>query len=570
MFSLGIDLGTGNTAAAFTGVSDGKINTVVIPLSGNKRANSMRSAVAFDGSDRMFSGKDAERLIRQGKADGAVAFKTRMGTEYLYQSYGKFHSPVELSAIVLENVKKNAEAFLNDRMREAVIAVPARFGQNQRNATVEAATIAGIKVKQLVSEPTAAAIAYRSKNPSMDGKTMLVFDMGAGTTDVSVVHVNGRNFAVLGTYGNTHLGGNDIDNAIVEKIKAFLHGRGLKTYPEGLEVLAEQLKIKLSGGNEAQIRIPGAGGKSGQTLYSMSAIEMNEIIQPLLPEIFRCIDMAISTSGIGRRSIDVLLLTGGQMRMPQLRMSIEDYLSMKSAGGINPETAVATGASIIASGYAYTENGNVSRIRVQDVVPMTLGSVILNDIVIPMIPANSRIPCSATRPFTTIRDYQKEIEVRAVQGERPMGSDNIQLGKFILTGIKAAPRGEVSVDVTYSVDKNGILTVSATDRDTGSHKEIKIENSMQHSPEEIREMKEKVRAYFKRDAEMKKMAEVMNRAEDLLHRLKVIANEQLSSGTVYYNVNTDILRVSRAIKAENVKLLSQLVPKLEKEYKIIN
>ena len=443
MFSLGIDLGTGNTAAAFTKVSDGKINTAVIPMSGNKMGKSMRSAVAFDGSDRMFSGKEAERLIRQGRADGTVAFKTRMGTEYLYESYGKFHSPVELSAIVLENVKKNAEAFLNDRMKDAVIAVPARFGQNQRNATVEAATIAGIKVKQLVSEPTAAAIAYRSKNLSMDGKTMLVFDMGAGTTDVSVVHANGRNFAVLGTYGNTHLGGNDIDSAMVERIKEFLHGVGFKKYPEGLEVLAEQLKIKLSGNNEAQIRISDSGGKSGQTLYSMSAIDMNEIIQPLLPEIFRCIDMAISASGISRKSIDVLLLTGGQMKMPSLRTAIEDYLSMQSAKGINPETAVATGASIIASGYAYTENGNVSRIRVQDVVPMTLGSVILNDIVIPMIPANSKIPCSATRPFTTIRDYQKEIEVRAVQGERPMGSDNIQLGKCCPDSGKPCPAEKI-------------------------------------------------------------------------------------------------------------------------------
>ena len=570
MFSLGIDLGTGNTCAAFSQVSDGKLNTVIIPMGGSRTVHSMRSIIAFDGSDRMFSGKEAERLIRRGKADGAVAFKTRMGTGYLYQSYGKFHSPVELSAMVLENVRKNAEAFLNSRLRDAVIAVPARFDQNQRNATVEAAAIAGIKVKQLVSEPTAAVIAYKLKNPGMDGKNVLVFDMGAGTTDVSIVHVSGKNFTVLGTYGNTHLGGNDIDNAIVERIKAFLHGKGMKNYPEALEVLAEQLKIKLSGSNEAEIRIPGSVAKSGQTLYGMSATEMNDIIRSLLPEIFKCIDMAVFGSGVSRKDIDIIILTGGQLKMPQLRSAIEDYLSMHAAKGINPETAVATGASIIASGYTYAENGAVAKIRVHDVVPLTLGSVILNDIVIPMIPANSRMPCSATRPFTTIRDYQKEIEVKAVQGDRPMGSDNIQLGKFILTGIKPAPRGEVSIDVTYRVDKNGILTVSARDRDTGSFKEIKIENSMQHSPEEIREMKEKVKAYFKRDADMKKMAEVMNRSEDLLHRLKVIANEQLSSGTVYYNVNTDILRISKAIKAENVKLLLQLVPKLEKEYKIIN
>ena len=569
MFSLGIDLGTGNTAAACSVFSDGKISTVLIPLNDTRTGYSMKSSVAFDESDRMFTGKEADRLIRQGRVAGASSFKTRMGTEYLYRSYSNFHSPVELSAIVLGRVKDISEKYMNEKLRDAVIAVPARFGQNQRNATAEAASIAGIKVKQMVSEPTAAAIAYRYKNPGIDDKTVLVFDMGAGTTDVSIVRIKGKNFTVLGTYGNMNLGGNAIDDAIAERIKSFLHKNGIKTYPGNMDALAEQLKIKLSGNNDAEIKIPDLDDKKRQTSFKMSAMELNEIMQSLFPELFKCIDMAISASGISRSSINLLLLTGGPMKSEFMVNSIEDYLSIHAVKGINPETVVAVGASIIASGYIYSENRNISKIKVQDVVPMTLGSVVLNDIVIPMIPANSRIPCSVTRPFTTIRDYQKEIEVRAVQGERPMGSDNIQLGKFILTGIKPAPRGEVSVDVTYSVDRNGILTVSAKDRDTGSYSEIKIENSMQHSPEEIKAMREKVRAYFKRDAEMKKLAETMNRSEDLLHRLKVIANEQLSSGTVYYNINTDILKLSKAIKSENIRLLSQLNARFEKEYNII-
>ena len=568
MFSLGIDLGTGNTAAACSVFSNGKISTVLIPLNNTRTGYSMKSSVAFDESDRMFTGRDADRLIRQGKVAGANSFKTRMGTEYLYRSYGNFHSPVELSAIVLERVKDLSEKYMNSKLRDAVIAVPARFGQNQRNATAEAASIAGIKVRQMVSEPTAAAIAYRYRNPGIDDKTVLVFDMGAGTTDVSIVRIQGKNFTVLGTYGNMNMGGNTIDNAIAERIKSFLHENGIKTYPENLDALAEQLKIKLSGNEDAEIKIPDLDDKKRQTVFKMSAMQLNEIIHSLFPEMFKCIDMAVSASGVTRSSINLLLLTGGPMKSQFMVNGIEDYLSIQSIKGINPETVVAVGASIIASGYIYSENGNVSRIKVQDVVPMTLGSVVLNDIVIPMIPANSSIPCSATRPFTTIRDYQKEIEVKAVQGERPMGSDNIQLGKFILTGIKPAPRGEVSVDVTYSVDRNGILTVSARDRDTGSYSEIKIENSMQHSPEEIRAMKEKVKAYFKRDAEMKKLAETMNRSEDLLHRLKVIANEQLSSETVYYNINTDILKVSKAIKSGNIRLLSQMISKMEREYRI--
>ena len=567
MFSLGIDLGTSNSAAAYSEVSDNRINTVVIPLN-NKTGYSMKSVIAFDESDRMFAGRDAVKMIRQGKVSGAEAFKTRMGTEYLYQSYGNFHSPVELSAIMLEEIKNISEKYLKDKMRDAVIAVPARFDQNQRNATREAANIAGIKVKQFVSEPTAAAIAYRIKNPGIDNKNILVFDMGAGTTDVSIVHINGNNFNVLGTYGNVNLGGKDIDCAIADSMKEFLRKNGIKSYPEDLDMLAEQVKIKLSTSENAEIKLQ--GNRSRQTLFRMSAREMNNIIMNMLPEIYKCIDMAISGSDIRRETIDIILLTGGSVKIPFISSSIQDYLSKKAVKGTNPETIVAIGSSIIASGYTYTENKNISKIKVQDVVPMALGSVVLNDIVIPMIPANSKIPCKVTKPFTTIRDYQKEIEVKAVQGERPMGSDNIQLGKFILTGLKAAPRGEVSIDVTYSIDKNGILTVSAKDKDTGSYNEIKVINSMQHSPEEIKEMRDKVKSYFKRDAEMKKMAEIMNMSEDILHRLKVLANEQLSSGTVYYNINTDILKLSKAIKAGNIRLLSQLIPKMEKEYNIVN
>ena len=567
MFSLGIDLGTSNSAAAYSEVSDNRINTVVIPLN-NKTGYSMKSVIAFDESDRMFAGRDAVKMIKQGKVSGAEAFKTRMGTEYLYQSYGNFHSPVELSAIMLEEIKYISEKYLKDKMRDAVIAVPARFDQNQRNATREAANIAGIKVKQFVSEPTAAAIAYRIKNPGIDNKNILVFDMGAGTTDVSIVHLNGNNFNVLGTYGNVNLGGKDIDSAIADSMKEFLRKNGIKSYPEDLDMLAEQVKIKLSTSENAEIKLQGK--RSRQTLFRMSAREMNNIIMNMLPEIYKCIDMAISGSNIRRDNIDTILLTGGSVKIPFISSSIQDYLSKKAVKGMNPETIVAIGSSVIASGYTYTENKNVSKIKIQDVVPMTLGSVVLNDIVIPMIPANSKIPCKVTKPFTTIRDYQKEIEVKAVQGERPMGSDNIQLGKFILTGLKAAPRGEVSIDVTYSIDKNGILTVSAKDKDTGSYNEIKVINSMQHSPEEIKEMRDKVKSYFKRDAEMKKMAEIMNMSEDILHRLKVLANEQLSSGTVYYNINTDILKLSKAIKAGNIRLLSQLIPKMEKEYNIVN
>jgi molecular chaperone DnaK len=565
MFSMGIDLGTTNTAAAVTTVSDGILQTAIIPLSEGKTGTSLKSSVSFDRSDAMFTGKEAELTGKEYPEGYASGFKVKMGTEYLYQANGKFHSPVELSAIILERVKIQAEKYMGSKLRDAVIAVPAYFSHNQRNATREAAAIAGIKVRQLVSEPTAAAIAYRAGIKSMKPKNILIFDMGSGTTDVSAVRAGGKSFKVLGTYGNTHLGGLDMDAAIEDGMKSFLRENGLYHYPEGLRNEAEKIKIKLSRHGSAVALL----GRE-KIRYSMTSSMLREIIEGMMPEIYKCIDMALFNSGLKRAYIDSLILTGGPTKIPFLWNSIEEYLSIKAVKNINPETAVATGVSILASGYISGENGSLSKIKLQDVVPMTLGSVILNDIVVPMIPANTPVPCSSTRPFTTIRDYQREIEVKVVQGERPMGSDNIAIGNFRLSGIKPAPRGETSINVTYSVDKNGILTVSARDNDTGSAREIVIDNSMQHSSRQVIEMKEQVKKYFMLDSRRKKMAEIMNRSEQLLHELKGIANRQLSSETVYYNINTDILKLSKAIKGNNIKLLPQLIERFQREYSLQN
>ena len=565
MFSLGIDLGTSNTAAAVTVLSEEQNKTIIIPLSGGRTGISLRSSVSFDRSDIMYTGVEAEKMKKQYPDGNASGFKVRMGTEYLYSANGNFHSPVELSAIILERVKTEAEKYMNSKLRDAVIAVPAYFSHNQRNATREAAAIAGIRVKQLVSEPTAAAISYWNRVRTKEAKNILVFDMGSGTTDVSVVRAQGRYFKVLGTYGNTRLGGSDMDRQVEDKMKLFLRRLSVIPYPSGLRSEAEKLKIKLSRHESAEVLLGPEKIK-----YTMSSRQLNEIVERMLPDIYKCIDTAISNSGISRSRIDILILTGGPARIPFLFHSIEDYLSIRAVKNIDPETAVAIGSSILASGFINGDNGEISRIKLNDVVPMSLGSVVLNDIAVTMIPANTPIPCSNTRPFTTIRDYQKEIEVKVVQGERTMGSDNIQIGIFRLSGIKPAPRGEVSINVTYSVDKNGILTVTARDEDTGSSREITIDNSMQHNPEEIKEMKDKVKRYFKVDSERKKMAEIMNRSEQLLHDLKGIANRQLSSETVYYNINVDILRVSKAIKSNNIRLLSQLIEKLELEYGLKN
>jgi molecular chaperone DnaK len=563
MFTIGIDLGTSNTAAAVTIVSGEKCQTVLIPLSGNKIRNSLKSSVIFGESDIMFTGSEADKMLKKYPDGYTSGFKVQMGSEYLYRANGKFHSPVELSAIILERVKKIAEEYMHDRIRDAVIAVPAYFNHNQRNATREAAAIAGLKVKQLVSEPTAVAISYWNSKPAPGAKNILVFDMGSGTTDVSIIRAESKNFSVLGTYGNTKFGGRDMDIKIEDMMKSFLRQNKTVTYPPDIRNHAEKLKIYLST-HESGDSILG----NQKIKYSMTSKQLNKIVADMLPEVYNCIDKAISNSGISRNNLDIAIITGGPTRIPFLFNSIENYLSIKAQGNSNSETAVAIGASILASGFINIDHGQISKIKVNDVVPISLGSVTLNDIVITMIPSNTPVPCKMTRPFTTIKDYQSEIEVKVVQGERPLGKDNIVLGNFRLSGLKPAPRGEVSIDVTYSVDKNGILTVSAKDNDTGSKKEIQIKESMQHTPEEIKEMKDAVKKYFKADSDRKKMAEIMNRSEQLLHELKNIANMQLSNGTKYYNINTDILMVSKAIKNNNIKLLSQLLTKMEKEYSL--
>ena len=563
MFSIGIDLGTSNTSAAVALVSGGEYKTIAIPLSGKKAGSFLKSSITFGGPDIMFTGSDADRMLKKYPGGNVSGFKTRMGSEYLYRTGEKFHSPVELSAIILARVKNIAEDYMHDRVKDAVIAVPAYFNNNQRNATREAAAIAGIKVKQFVSEPAAVAISYWNSASKAEAKNILVFDMGSGTTDVSIVRAQGKDFRVIATSGNTGLGGTDMDRRIEEMMKSFLRTNGISPYPPDLRKEAEKLKIYLSN-HEAGDSLLG----STKIKYTMDSKQLDSIVSDMLPEIYRCIDMAILNSGIKRNELDTVIITGGPTKIPFLFHSIENYLSTRAVKHGKFDTAVSTGAAILASGFIRMGTGEISKIKVSDVVPISLGSVTRNDIVVTMIPANTPVPCKATRPFTTIRDYQSEIEVKVVQGERPLGTDNIVLGHFTLSGIKPAPRGEVAIDVTYSVDKNGILTVSAKDNDTGAIKEIKISETMQHSQEEIKEMKEAVKKYFKVDSERKKMAEIMNRSEQLLHELKGIANKQLSSETKYYNINTDILMVSRAIKNNNVKLLSQLLAKMNKEYSL--
>jgi molecular chaperone DnaK len=558
MFSMGIDLGTGKTAAAVTTFLNGKYKTDMIPLS-NRPSNYTRSSITF-GKSGMYIGNEAEEMVKKELNVNISNFKIKMGTEYLYDVAGKFHFPVELSAIMLKLAKRRAEEFMASKLKDAVIAVPAYFNQNQRNATYEAASIAGIRVKQMISEPTAVAVSYWNNIKNKDKKNVIVIDIGSGTTDVSIVHASGNYIKVLGTYGNTALGGLNIDMQIEDAMKSELREAGVSIYPADLRLKAEKIKIKVSGNETGTVSL-----WKNKVKFTMNSEQLNTMVGNLLPEVFKCIDLAIKNSGLTRNMLDVLLITGGPTKMPYLFKAIENYMSMSAAKNINPETSVATGASIIASGYI---NNKESRIKINDVVPMSLGSVVLNDLVVTMIPANTPIPCSRTRPFTTIKDYQQEIEVKVVQGERPIGSDNIQIGKFSLSGLKAAPRGEVSINVTYSVDKNGILTVSAIDKDTGAKKEIKIENAMQHSIEEVKKMKENVKQYFKEDSERKKMAEIMNNAEDILYNLKGIANKQLSSDTIYYNINTDILKLSRAIQNNNIKLLSGLIEKYKVEYHI--
>jgi len=518
--AIGIDLGTSNSAAAVMEAGRPKI----IPSAegaGVASGKAFPSVVAFTPKGELLVGEPARRQAAVNPEGTIRAAKRKMGTDFKYKIFGKEYTPQQISAFILQKIKKDAESFLGDKVEEAVITCPAYFDDNQRTATRDAARIAGLKVLRIINEPTAACLAYGLDKAGKELKIM-VFDFGGGTLDVTIMEMwKEGGFKVLATSGDTQLGGTDMDNVLVDYITAQFKqesGVDLKkdkmAFQRVLEA-AEKAKIELSSTSTTDINLPyitaDASGPKHLTM-SLSRAKLEELVSPIIERCEKPVAQALKDAKLGARDIDRVILVGGPTKMPAVQKFVEDYVGKKIERGIDSMECVAMGAAI----QAAIIKGEAKEVVLLDVTPLTLGIETLGGVRTPLIERNTTIPTSKTQIFSTAADNQTQVEINVLQGERPMAADNKSLGRFILDGIPPAPRGVPQIEVTFDIDVNGILNVKAVDKATGKSQSIVIKGAIGLSEEEIKKAKEEAEKYAAEDQKRKELAEARNQIESLV------------------------------------------------------
>ncbi len=517
---IGIDLGTSNSAAA---VMIGGKPTMIPSAEGvSMYGKAFPSYVAFTKDGQLLVGEPAKRQATMNPEGTVYAAKRKIGTNYKYKIYGKEYTPQQISAYILQKIKKDAEKFLGEPIHKAVITVPAYFDDNQRQATKDAGEIAGLEVVRIVNEPTAASLAYGLDKAQKEAK-ILVFDLGGGTLDVTIMEFGGGVFEVKGTSGDTQLGGTDMDNAIINyliddfKTKEGVDLRNDKTAFIRLKEAAEKAKIELSTTLETEINLPyitatQTGPKHLVTKLTRAKVE--ELVNPIVERCRKPIEIALEKANIKKEDIEKVILVGGPTRMPIVQKFVENIFGKKAEGGVDPMECVAIGAAI----QGAVLSGEVHDILLLDVTPLTLSTETLGGIATPIIPANTTIPTRKSQIFTTAADFQTAVTIHVVQGERPFAKDNTSLGMFNLTGIPPAPRGVPQIEVTYDIDANGILNVKAKDLGTGKETGITISASTKLSKEQIERMKKDAERFAEEDKKKKEEQELKNDAESMIYQ----------------------------------------------------
>ena len=544
---IGIDLGTTNSCVS---VFEGN-EPVVIANSEGKRTTPSVVGFVKDGERKV--GDPAKRQAITNPKNTVFSIKRFMGETYdqvqkeiarvpytvvkgdnntpLVDIEGRKYTPQEISAIILQKMKKTAEDYLGQEVTEAVITVPAYFSDSQRQATKEAGQIAGLDVKRIVNEPTAAALAYGIDKANKDMK-IAVFDLGGGTFDISILEFGGGVFEVLSTNGDTHLGGDDFDQVIIDwLVSDFKSNEGvdLSLDPMAMQRLkeaAEKAKIELSSSSSTEINLPyitAAGGVPKHLVTTLTRAKFESLAHNLIQACLAPCQAAIKDAGISTSDIDEVILVGGSSRIPAVQQLVENYFGKAPSKGVNPDEVVAVGASI--QGAILNKEEGVGDIVLLDVTPLNVGIETLGQVMTTMIESNTTIPCKKTEVFSTAADNQTEVTIRVLQGNRPMANQNKQIGIFNLTGIAPARRGVPQIEVSFDIDANGILKVSAKDKATGKEQEIRIEASSGLSKEEIERMKAEAEANADADKKERERIDKVNQADSMIFQTENFLND---------------------------------------------
>src|SRR5881628_3339211 len=567
---IGIDLGTSNSAAA--ALIGGKPTIIQAAEGTSVGGKAFPSVVGFTRDGQLIVGEPARRQMISNPEGTVLAAKRKMGTDFKFNVFGKQYTPQQISSFILQKIKRDAEVFLGETVDKAVITVPAYFNDNQRQATKDSGEIAGLEVVRIINEPTAASLAYGLDKVSKDLKIM-VFDLGGGTLDVTIMEMGGGVFQVKSTSGDTQLGGTDMDNSIVEYIiQEFKNQSSIDIHNDKAAMMrikeaAEKAKIELSNVMTTEVNLPfltyDASTGPKNLVMTLSRSKLEELLRPIVERCKAPMLQAVEDAKLKAADIEKIILIGGPTRMPIVRQFITNAMGKEPERGIDPMEAVAMGAAIqgaIIAGDVTTD------ILLVDVTPLTLGVEVLGGLKEPLIDRNTTIPTKKSKVFTTAADYQNAVTVHVVQGERSMAADCVSLGMFNLSGIPPAPRGIPQVEVTFDIDANGILNVTAKDLGTSKEAKITISANTKLSKEDIERLKKESEQFAEQDKKKKEDAEIRNEADNLIYTAEKLTQQDLKDKIrpeQTEKVNNAVKELKESVTSNNIEEIKKKIEGLK-------